>query len=903
MAKLLNLGGIASMLTGLQNRAYSDRISGVDATSWPTAGQPVTPMAPPGSPSLIFPYTYGRNLDFTPRSDAVYTAADLQALSTYPLARICIDNTKDILCKTPWSIELRKLPGESDSDVAARRKAETKGDENIFKLSNMFEWPDGQHDWSEWLRPTLEDMLVMDGASTLIQRNRRGKVLGFEWTSGAPIAVYINDRGGKPKPPDPAYAQLWQGMPRTDLTSDQLVYKPRNIVTRMNVASSFLYGMSPTETVADEIKIGMGRLAFVMAYYDAGSMGNMIHVVPPGVPPDKVKEAMQWVNSEMAGNYANRRQYRIIQGFQEEGKQDQLVFPEEPVLADVFDDLIIRKLSFAFGTSPQRLLKQMNRGCHDEQTETLTENGWKRHWDIQPGERIATINPESGALEYQQPSRKILYDHSGDMYRFNTRGVDVLVTPDHRMWVSKYYGSRDEEKRGWLNYAKIPARMAAGQPMKFMAVPFTKYQQTTPSKPSFEIPQVAKNNRALTVDSIAEIRAQVKQGISVSKISKSLGIKAPTIHNLLSGRREDQTGIVDVLSMPMADWLEFLGYYISEGGMSHAKNHYLLTLSQNGDKNSNIASNIQTCLERSPLSWKRYPDQVDGMIRWNVYGKDLCTYLMDNVGGYCYDKRIPREFLDLPADQLAVLFSAMMDGDGHWEIKDDKSPYGTYTTTSKQLADDFQELAFKLGWCSFIRKDPPPTPKHNAKYIVNLCIRDEHSINSSDISLESYTGKVYCYTVPNGIFVTRRNSRIAIHGNSADAAQTSADDEGIQPWIDWVRRYANYIIQRVIGLTDYEMVFGETVSDYIKKAKAELEYVKEGVLARNEVRDGLGMDASANPFADKLCFSTVNGVVELGSVVVSGKSDKGGDGSGTGGPAPAPAPTPSKTKLVERGER
>lgn len=499
MAKLLNLGGIASMLTGLSARAHGGSVvSGVNTVgSWPTPGQPVTPIAPPGAPSLIFPYSYGQNLTYTPRSDSVYTAADLQQLSTYPLARICIDNSKDILCKTPWSIELRKIPGESDSDVAARRKAETKGDENILKLSNMFEWPDGQHDWAEWLRPTLEDMLVMDGASTLIQRNRRGKVLGFEWTSGAPIAVYVDSRGSKPKPPSPAYAQLWQGMPRTNLTSDQLVYKPRNIVTRMNVVSSFLYGLSPTESVADEIKIGMGRLAFVMAYYDAGSMGNMIHVVPPGVPPDKVKEAMQWVNSEMAGNYANRRQYRIIQGFQDDGKQDQLVFPQEPVLADVFDDLIIRKLSFAFGTSPQRLLKQMNRG-------------------------------------------------------------------------------------------------------------------------------------------------------------------------------------------------------------------------------------------------------------------------------------------------------------------------------------------------------------------------------------------------------------------SADSAQSAANDEGIQPWVDWVRRYANYIIQRVIGLSDYEMVFGETVLDYINKAKAEIEYMKEGAITRNEVRDGLGRDASDNPLADKLCITTPNGTVELGQVIVSGKPDKGGDGSGTGGPTPAPAP--SKTKLVQRGE-
>ena len=381
MGKLIDLSGLAAAMTRMgqaaRNTAYApgDRgIRGVNPDNWPSAGQPVQPLNP-GAASLIWPFLYGQNLTFTPRPDATYTSGELQMLATYPLARICIDNTKDALCSIPWSIELRKMPGESDAEVKKRRQMDTKGDSNITKLSEMFEWPDGQHDWSEWLRPIVEDMLVLDAASTLIQRTRIGKITGFEWTSGAPISVYIDDRGKTPQAPDPAYAQTWQGAPRIDLSTDQLVYKPRNIVPRGSMISSYLYGYGPVESVADEVKVGMGRLAFVMAYYEAGSLGNMIHVVPPGVPPDKVKEAMQWVNSELAGNYANRRQYRIIQGFQEEGKQDQVIFPAEPVLADVFDDLLIRKLCFAFGTSPQRLLKQMNRASAQTSQTGAQEEG------------------------------------------------------------------------------------------------------------------------------------------------------------------------------------------------------------------------------------------------------------------------------------------------------------------------------------------------------------------------------------------------------------------------------------------------------------------------------------------------------------------------------------------------
>jgi TATA-box binding protein (TBP) (component of TFIID and TFIIIB) len=33
-----------------------------------------------------------------------------------------------------------------------------------------------------------------------------------------------------------------------------------------------------------------------------------------------------------------------------------------------------------------------------------------------------------------------------------------------------------------------------------------------------------------------------------------------------------------------------------------------------------------------------------------------------------------------------------------------------------------------------------------------------------------YDGKIYCYNVPNHLFITRRNGKIAIHGNTANRA-------------------------------------------------------------------------------------------------------------------------------------
>src|SRR5580698_10572636 len=133
-----NMGAIATALTRMQQslyRAPKDQIRGVDPNNWPSALQPVKPIAPKGSEPLAFPFYMGQNLTYTPRPDATYSAVDLRNLSLYPLARICIENTKDQLCQLPWEIQLKAFPGERNAD----RKNRAKGDPNIAKLANFFE--------------------------------------------------------------------------------------------------------------------------------------------------------------------------------------------------------------------------------------------------------------------------------------------------------------------------------------------------------------------------------------------------------------------------------------------------------------------------------------------------------------------------------------------------------------------------------------------------------------------------------------------------------------------------------------------------------------------------------------------------------------------------------------------
>lgn len=394
------LGPLVEALTGARNAIYrppQTQIAGLDnQTLWPNPLQPVTPMGPPKADPLQWPMEWGRNLNFTPRDDAEYSASQLRALAKYPLARVCIENNKDMIIRMPRRVQLRPIPGETSKERVAR----SRGDKTLLALNNFIDRPNRRENWAEFLRPILEDMLVIDAATIFLARDGNSKVKELWSIDGASITRLVEEHGLTPLPPSPAYQQLWQGYPRIDLTTDQLLYKPRNIVPR-NTQASHLYGYSPTEQMAKEIMVGIERLQFVYDFYREGSIPGGMHFVPPGISPDKIKEAQEYLDATYSGNLGARRRLQLIQGWQTDGHPEQLAFPKEPVLADLFDEVHTRKICFAYGTSPQRLMRQMNRAAAQSAQTAAEEEGTLPWMDWLKGVMDDVIQRVLGYTKYE----------------------------------------------------------------------------------------------------------------------------------------------------------------------------------------------------------------------------------------------------------------------------------------------------------------------------------------------------------------------------------------------------------------------------------------------------------------------------------------------------------------------
>jgi Phage portal protein len=378
---------------------------GVDLTAFFGPLEPTRPIAPIGIEPRQRQYEPGANLNFTVRANTPLTVEELRQAASYDLVRVIIENVEDSVSRLDLNIRLKRMPGESGTEYAKR-----KPDMGIVNaIAQIIEQPNSDQNRGEFMRQALEDMLVLDAASVLMRKNRRGELLELRAIDGGTIVRYIDEQGYTPLSPKPAYAQVWFGIPMVDLNTDQLLYCPRNL------KSNRLYGMPPVEQAIDWINIGIERLKFVLAYYTDGTIPDAIQFVPRGAGPDLIKETQDWIVSDLAGKLGKRRGIRVLQGFGEKAGEDKLIFPKETLLADTYDDLAIRYLCFAFGTSPQRLLRMQNRATAQANQESADKEGLEPWLDWVSNSLYGRLIRKLGFAQTPQTTYEATFEQDTDI--------------------------------------------------------------------------------------------------------------------------------------------------------------------------------------------------------------------------------------------------------------------------------------------------------------------------------------------------------------------------------------------------------------------------------------------------------------------------------------------------------
>lgn len=346
--------------------------------------------------------------------------------------------------------------------------------------------------------------------------------------------------------------------------------------------------------------------------------------------------------------------------------------------------------------------------CHDDQTEVMTENGWKLFSELSGSERLLTMDPVTHEARYRLPDRIIDKSYKGKMFLYQAKGADFCVTPDHDMYV---HGMNGGARTSWGNV-----------PMEEMATRHNKYMKkvikwTAPDVPAFTIPA-------------------------------------------WTGQRKTSPE----LTVPMDTWLEFLGWYLSEGHIIKGRDGRPVGIGISQRDEKTLEEIHQLCLKLG-LPAKKYPNQV------HIHSTQIGLHLAQ-FGTSRLVKDIPRYAQEVSVRQMNILLDSYARGDGYrqrnWQI---------IYTSSKAMADSLQEMILKTGIPSTVKKRSLVGNMSDFGIHVGTSSVDGYVISRpngeteikympSNLKEIDYEGRVYCATVsPEHLLFTRRNGYTMWSGN------------------------------------------------------------------------------------------------------------------------------------------
>ena len=393
--------------------------------------------------------------------------------------------------------------------------------------------------------------------------------------------------------------------------------------------------------------------------------------------------------------------------------------------------------------------------CLDKETEVLTKRGWLLFKDTNMEDDFATRNPETHEFEWQKPLKLIENDFDGELVHFNSRGLDLLVTPNHRMIVTHRMSQKSEYIISAQELSQKRNRcLPTTSIWNGKEIDTVKFLIEKPEKINKLKPKRNSGRQRIGTISICEF--------CESSFYKSPSHIKPSVY--CSKICADNSKI-NLITMSGDDYCAFMGMYLSEG----------------------------SCKERSvSIAQKEYSKGFNDFkeLIFKIFNKDyyydgnqfyissalLVKYLLQF--GYSLDKFIPQIIKDASSRQIEIFIKYYILGDGH---KDE------IYTSSKRMADDLQELYQKTGYYASIKT------KQNLKNII-ICgkeVKAENCHNSYTISKHfskfthkpknyisvqkhervSYQDKVYCASVPNKTLYVRRNGYATWVGNSGTADQ------------------------------------------------------------------------------------------------------------------------------------
>jgi hypothetical protein len=390
-------------------------------------------------------------------------------------------------------------------------------------------------------------------------------------------------------------------------------------------------------------------------------------------------------------------------------------------------------------TKRDRIRSYGGEQCFDEQTEIFTNNGWKNIGNIKNTDKVLSLDINNNSTVYCPIKNIFINNFEGYLNSYQSHKVNFLVTDNHSMifkTIKKDY--RIDTIKNIMNYKTDRTSK------KWNTYPINKFY----------------------------LRQDVHY---LGKEKKSIKIKGNWLRGCLKTHEFD-----------MNDWLEFLGWFVSEGCVYEYKHlrpwkftSYRIQIAQ---------TKTQYLEEIKKLIQKMGFGGYYGQGTYYFTNKIIGEHLIKHCGKYARNKKIPEYVKNLSKTQLNIFLNAFNKGDGDGKRK-------LYYTTSSALSNDLQELILKVG------KIPTIYKNKQGLYVIQERNPEAPKIYIKDIKKVYYKGNIWdIETEPYHTILIRRNNRIMWSGNSTSYRINVAADiiEGTQGAFDMQRLALNYTKKRVV---------------------------------------------------------------------------------------------------------
>src|SRR6185312_9203348 len=230
---------------------------------------------------------------------------------------------------------------------------------------------------SSWLSAIMELLLTIDAvglypAPAMGKNGRTGSgIAEIQVIDGATLKPLLDVRGGRPRPPAPAYQQYLWGIPRVDLmqaagmTAEQLFrdakvgneYRADQLLyVRKHVRVNSPYGFSPLEQSVVNTMIALNRQEWLAKYFQEGSLPQMFLEAPATWSPDQMREYEQQINDVGSSDLGQRHKVRVIPAGSNPSPA------KDTVLTTDLDKFLLDKTCAAFDITPSELGFSPNSG-------------------------------------------------------------------------------------------------------------------------------------------------------------------------------------------------------------------------------------------------------------------------------------------------------------------------------------------------------------------------------------------------------------------------------------------------------------------------------------------------------------------------------------------------------------